>query len=71
MLIGISSKFLGFINSAEPQIPRPVDDNKRKMYYSGKKKYMLSRISLWSTKMFISFIKPLIRKDEDMITYSV
>ncbi len=29
---------LVFIDSTEQQIPRPVDKNKRKMYYSGKKK---------------------------------
>jgi hypothetical protein len=30
--------FLAFIDSTEQQIPRPVDNRKRKMYYSGKKK---------------------------------
>jgi hypothetical protein len=30
--------FLAFIDSTEQQIPRPADNNKRKMYYSGKKK---------------------------------
>jgi hypothetical protein len=30
--------FLSFINSTEQQIPRPVDNRRRKMYYSGKKK---------------------------------
>jgi len=30
--------FLSFIDSTEQQIPRPVDKEKRKMYYSGKKK---------------------------------
>ena len=30
---------MAFIDSTEQQqIPRPVDNNKRKMYYSGKKK---------------------------------
>ena len=29
---------LAFIDSTEQQIPRPADKNKRKMYYSGKKK---------------------------------
>ena len=33
------SGFMAFIDSTtEQQIPRPVDKNKRKMYYSGKKK---------------------------------
>ena len=31
-------EFLAFIDSTEQQIPRPVNKNKRKMYYSGKKK---------------------------------
>ena len=30
--------FLAFTDSTEQQIPRPADKNKRKMYYSGKKK---------------------------------
>jgi hypothetical protein len=30
--------FMAFIDCTEQQIPRPVDKNKRKMYYSGKKK---------------------------------
>ena len=30
--------FLAFIDSTEQQIPRPVDKNRRKIYYSGKKK---------------------------------
>jgi hypothetical protein len=32
------SGFLAFIDSTEQQIPRPVDKERRKMYYSGKKK---------------------------------
>ena len=30
--------FLAFIDCTEQHIPRPVNNNKRKMYYSGKKK---------------------------------
>jgi len=30
--------FIAFVDCTEQQIPRPVDKNKRKMYYSGKKK---------------------------------
>ncbi len=30
--------FLAFIDSTEQQISRPVDNRRRKMYYSGKKK---------------------------------
>ncbi len=32
------SGFLAFIDSTEQQIPRPVNRERRKMYYSGKKK---------------------------------
>ncbi len=37
-LKNIFPDFFAFIDSTEQQIPRPVDKNKRKMYYSGKKK---------------------------------
>ncbi len=30
--------FLAFIDSTEQQIPRPIDKNRRKTFYSGKKK---------------------------------
>jgi hypothetical protein len=30
--------FLAFIDATEQQIPRPVDKNRRKMFYSGKRK---------------------------------
>jgi hypothetical protein len=30
--------FLSFIDCTEQQIPRPIDKDRRKMYYSGKKK---------------------------------
>ena len=30
--------FLAFIDSTEQSIPRPADKNKRKIFYSGKKK---------------------------------
>jgi hypothetical protein len=33
--------FMAFIDSTEQQIPRPVDKERRKMYYSGKKKNRL------------------------------
>jgi hypothetical protein len=29
---------MAFVDCTEQQIPRPVDNNRRKMYYSGKKK---------------------------------
>ena len=30
--------FIAFIDSTEQQIPRPIDKDRRKIYYSGKKK---------------------------------
>ena len=30
--------FLAFIDSTEQQIPRPIDNKRRKVFYSGKKK---------------------------------
>lgn len=38
--------FLAFIDSTEQQIPRPVDKERRKMYYSGKKKRHTVKIQL-------------------------
>jgi hypothetical protein len=36
--------FMAFVDCTQQQIPRPVDKNKRKIFYSGKKKDTLSRI---------------------------
>ena len=41
--------FLTFIDSTEQQIPRPVDDERLKRYYSGKKKRHTLRIRSWLT----------------------
>jgi len=38
--------FLAFIDSTEQQIPRPVDERKRRAYYSGKKKKHTVKIQL-------------------------
>ncbi len=38
--------FLAFIDTTEQQIPRPVDKNKRKMYYQAKRKDILLKINL-------------------------
>ncbi len=63
--------FLAFIDCTEQQIPRPVDKERRKMYYSigKKKKHTMSRTSLWLTNIVvISFINQIIiRKERDMI----
>jgi hypothetical protein len=51
----------------EQQIPRPVDNKRRrKLFYSGKKKRdILSRHSLWLTLVVLSFIKHPRRKEEE------
>jgi hypothetical protein len=38
--------FLAFIDCTEQQIPRPIDNNNRKMYYSGKKKRHIVKTQL-------------------------
>ena len=59
--------FLAFTDCTEQQIPRPVNKNKRKMYYSGKKKKHAVKNQLTVNKMVLSFIKPPIKKEENMI----
>ena len=61
--------FLSFTDSTEQPIPRPaVDKDRRKMYYSGKKKRHTIKNQLrWLTIVVISFIKQIIRKDVGMI----
>jgi hypothetical protein len=49
--------FLAFIDSTEQQIPRPIDKNKRKMYYSGKKKRHTVKSQLMVNNRVLSFIK--------------
>ena len=50
--------FMAFTDCTEQQIPRPVDNRKTKMYYSGKKKrHTMLRIRLRLTIVVISFTK--------------
>jgi hypothetical protein len=49
--------FLAFIDCTEQQIPRPADKERRKIFYSGKKKGIRSIIRLWLTIVVISFRK--------------
>ena len=49
--------FLAFIDCTEQQIPRPVNKNKRKIFYSGKKKRHTVKNQLWLTIVVILFIK--------------
>jgi hypothetical protein len=48
--------FLAFIDSPEQQIPRPVDNERLKRYYSVKKKRYTVRHNLWLTTTVLSFI---------------
>jgi hypothetical protein len=60
---------MAFVDCTEQQIPRSADKNRRKMYYSGKKKrYTMYRTSLWLTIVVIPFTKYTIKKEENMIT---
>jgi hypothetical protein len=59
--------FLSFIDCTGQQIPRPKNKIRRQTYFSGKKKKMLQRHSLWSTTTVSSSIKQTIRKDADTI----
>ena len=38
--------FLSFIDSTEQQVPRPINKQRRKVYYSGKKKRHTVKIQL-------------------------
>ena len=59
--------FMAFTDSIEQQIPKPVDNKRRKAYSQGRRKdILLSRIRLRLTIVVISFIKPPIRKEENM-----
>jgi hypothetical protein len=44
--------FLSFIDSTEQSIPRPIDNKRRKIYYSGKRK----RHRLWLTTLASCFV---------------
>ena len=57
---------MAFTDSTEQQIPRPVDKDRRKMYYSGKKKRHTVKTQLMVNKhVVLSFIKHPIRKEEE------
>ena len=60
--------FLAFIDSTEQQIPRPADKNKRKIFYSGKKKRHTVKNQLMVNKDGYILHKVTIRKEENMIT---
>ncbi len=56
--------FLVFIDSTEQQIPRPVDKERRKMYYSGKKKRHTVKITRRKRIQHYSF-----KKEDNSGTY--
>ena len=60
--------FLSFIDSTEQQIPRPINNKRRKIFYSGKKKrYTAAKTQqLVVNKNGLSFTKQDIRKEEGM-----
>ena len=57
---------LAFTDCTEQQILRPIDKNRRKIFYSGKKKEYCKELF-----MVILFIKKPIKKEENMIIYSI
>jgi len=59
--------FLAFTDCTEQQIPRPVDRERRKIFYSGKKKRHTVKNQITVNKEVISFIKYAIKKEENMI----
>jgi DDE superfamily endonuclease len=62
--------FLTFIDCTEQQIPRPIDKDRRKMYYSGKKKRHIikNQLMINNHRGYIIHKAIIIRKDEGMIT---
>ena len=58
--------FLSFIDSTEQQIPRPTDNKRKKIFYSGKKKkHTVKTQRLWLTIAVLSSIKQAIKKEEE------
>ncbi len=49
--------FLAFKDSTEQQIPRLTDNKRKKMFYSVKRKDIMSKNKLWLTTRALSFIK--------------
>ncbi|MGN6347167.1 MAG: transposase family protein [Candidatus Nitrosocosmicus sp.] len=54
--------FMAFIDSTEQQIPRPVDNNKRKIFYSGKKKRHTVKTQLIVNNQGIIILKTRYKK---------
>ena len=60
--------FLAFIDSTEQQIPRPIDNRRKKdVLFRQEEKTYCKDINLWLTIVVLSFIKQIIRKEKDMI----
>jgi hypothetical protein len=58
---------MAFTDSTEQQIPRPVDKDRRKMYYSGKKKRHTVKNQLMVNNHGYIIHKLVIIKEEGMI----
>jgi hypothetical protein len=63
----IFSRLSCFHNSTEQQIPRPVDRERKKNFYSDKKERHTVKNQLTVNKDGIFFTKSAIKKEEDMI----
>ena len=63
--------FLAFIDSTEQQIPRPIDNKRRMVFYSGKKKRHTVKTQLMVNNRGYVLHKVAIRKDTDMTMISI
>ena len=58
--------FISFIDSTEQQIPRPIDNKRKRMFYSGnKKRHTIKTQIMVYNHAASSFIKQDIRKEEE------
>ena len=62
---------MAFIDSTEQQIPRPIDNNKRNLVYSGKKKRHTIKTQLMVNNQGIVIYKLRYKKGEGMTMISI
>ncbi len=53
--------FLAFNDSTKQPIPRPINNNKRKIFYSGKKKRHMIKMQLMVNSCVNTRIHPLVK----------
>ncbi len=63
--------FLAFTDCTEQQIPRPIDNKRRKVFYSGKKKRHTVKTQLMANNRGFIFHKLRYEKDVDMTMMSI